>query len=737
VAPDVEGAVRRVLPALNFDPASFEFDRGFPARARRRAKPSVLVVNDLANQLVFVGTIPTTDPDAVVERVAGKGLTALSDSSRRACERLMVAWEDPDRGAFAAAFSVTPDGGVGQLLGSSWHPPESWPDPMIDVSKSHDQVMDEAMLRLASVVKDRRATPDFDATLDRALRLIYLALTRLGGEGQHASDHPSARASDAVWSSWLDRYQHSVHDEWRRVGGVGHRERIGVKQPTAQGPLSGMRVFLSYARPDSTALARPVYEALRSYGAYVWFDQEEPLEKTWLDVGLAERIGECDAYVMCASDEFIERAGYATQEVAWAAQQGKAGVRTRYFLIVARPDTVLPSIVADWPMIELKGQDLDNLARALAAYLQAPLTLTPAVPLPGPTPAHIQPPLLPRDADIAVMRSRVAHVRRYFEIDQASFQAVADEIGDTRHTAEVRALLRRVGEGLDWQGALSDLDRWPEDPLIRDYRWRLGCMRSVAGTRWPLSGNLHEHDDIADDIEYIATRPIPVMAWAPVPGWDDNERRLTLRWHAGLLRGLQQLLSRGLIGGLFAVPSSTLDEWEAELLTRRRECGDALVNMRLQGLLSWRGDPPTWDQLFRRWSELVVADNGSWSQPVPAEVQLAFAANNDDVAAVAAQTTWYAAHYGGLALQSFTLRNFLLPTSIDVWAAGLAGTEPEPTEGTGQRLQLGLMANADGSAAVRLSWSGFDVGPTADPAAGSTSMVAPEKLGQAISFRRA
>lgn len=100
MAPDnVDGAVRRVLPRLNFAPASFELDRGLLAGARRRAKPSVLALEEFANQRVFVGIIPTTDPDTVAERVAGEGLTALRDSSRRACERMIVAWG-----------------------GSSWHP---------------------------------------------------------------------------------------------------------------------------------------------------------------------------------------------------------------------------------------------------------------------------------------------------------------------------------------------------------------------------------------------------------------------------------------------------------------------------------------------------------------------------------------------------------------------------------------------------------------------------------------
>lgn len=54
---DIEGAVRKVLPALNLAPASFELDRGFLVRARRRSRPSVLTLNDLAIQRWIEGAL--------------------------------------------------------------------------------------------------------------------------------------------------------------------------------------------------------------------------------------------------------------------------------------------------------------------------------------------------------------------------------------------------------------------------------------------------------------------------------------------------------------------------------------------------------------------------------------------------------------------------------------------------------------------------------------------------------
>jgi hypothetical protein len=51
---------------------------------------------------------------------------------------------------------------------------------------------------------------------------------------------------------------------------------------------------------------------------------------------------------MCASDEFVERAGYATQRVTWALER-KAGADDIRLAVVMRPGTVQPSVVADWP----------------------------------------------------------------------------------------------------------------------------------------------------------------------------------------------------------------------------------------------------------------------------------------------------------------------------------------------------------------------------------------------------
>ena len=49
-----------------------------------------------------------------------------------------------------------------------------------------------------------------------------------------------------------------------------------MASPTPESPLrpTGGPVFLSYAREDHVS-ARPIGDALRAFGAEVWFDQDE------------------------------------------------------------------------------------------------------------------------------------------------------------------------------------------------------------------------------------------------------------------------------------------------------------------------------------------------------------------------------------------------------------------------------------------------------------------------------
>jgi hypothetical protein len=723
----LQQAIRDVLPALNFQPGQFELDRGFLLRAARRDGPSVLTIDGVADQMVFLGRRTTIDHDEDVERLGREAVGVVARGRGNAAKRMIVAWFDDDGNAFAAAFVLSAEGGLGDLLGSSWSPPDSWPTPAPNASKSVDEAIGDALSRVASVIERRAIEPDFEATLRRALTLVDLELRREGGEGQDTSVIPAADDSDAAWDAWLGHYQRSIGHEWRRIRGSAPSRAPAQEHLPATGPLKGLTAFLSYAWPDATRLAGPVRAALQACGAAVWFAQEQPLESDQLNHGLVDAIARCDAYIMCASDEFIERAGYATQEFAWAVRQLEARTRAMHFMVVVLPGTVLPSLVMNWPTVEFHG-DAADLKLGLVDILGGDPAFTPTTPEP---PRMTQPPrdavpVLALEADLGALRQRVTHVRRIYEVDNDSVVAIAEGKNDGRFAA-VRALLIDLGNGLGWSGTLGDMARWPEDALIRDARWRLGTARAVAGTRWPLTGDLDNAPAIAEDVALLATGPIPIFEWATTVGWGENERRLALRYHAGLLRMLQEMLARGLWGGLLQVPSSVLDRWQAEVEHRRRECHDGLIELRLQGLLSWTVEPPTWDGLFVSWQRLLSERQIRWRDPVPPDVLLLLTASADDFAALAAQTIWPAARYPGFFLQACALLGVQGPVHVEVFAVQQTSV-PNPADDHERAVRLGVVAGHGGEdPEVTLSW-------TTANGHGSAAAPAPDWLRQSMSF---
>jgi hypothetical protein len=68
----------------------------------------------------------------------------LSPAALEVCERVVVVRDDLDGEPQAAAFSVSMDGQVGDLLGASWLHPRDWPDPMIDASVAPQEAFEVA-----------------------------------------------------------------------------------------------------------------------------------------------------------------------------------------------------------------------------------------------------------------------------------------------------------------------------------------------------------------------------------------------------------------------------------------------------------------------------------------------------------------------------------------------------------------------------------------------------------------
>lgn len=687
----LEEAVRQVLPALNLNPNQFKLDLGFVARTQRSTMPRALSLNAIEKQLVFLATRTTENPDAVVASIGAEALAFLP--SREFCDRLVVAWTDFQDKSYAAAFKVS-DSGTLTLLGASWSAPETWNEPMIDASQSPREALDDALFRVEDAVQNRNTDQ-----LDRACRLVELALRWVGGEGQSTSV-PAADASAESWSKWKDRYTRSIRDEWDRATSSNSVEQQRVADLAKDGPLAGLRVFVSYARSDAATLAWPVRDALQFMGASVWFDQEQTPTEVELNQGLADTIASCDAYVLCASNEFFERAGYATQELVWAMQQHETGGRPASFLVVSQSEVVLPSASLTWPRIVLRGLTVKELASDLLSVLGSTARVAPRVSL-GDQRSSARP-LLSDQPDSHALWLRAQHVGYFDELDVDTIALISTRDfrnGEDKRTNDVRQRLLRFGEALDWNGTLQDIDEWPQDPLVRDIRLRMVSGRAVAGTRWPLSGNIDRGPVVDNDVEYLATRSPPVIDWPVVVGWDDYERRLALRYHAGLLRVLQDLLQRGLFCGIFNIPSSTIDIWERQLSARRRECFDAILSLRSSGLVTWHREPVTWDTFFRCWSKLLA--HAPWREPVPFAVLLLLTANATEIAAAAAQTGWYVSRYGGFAKLAFALRSPDAPSRIEVYAS--ASTPSKSWEGNND-IRLGLLAGVV-DAELRLNWA--------------------------------
>jgi hypothetical protein len=689
-----------VLPALNIEPSSFHLSPGFHARAERRARPTVLALNRMTDVLVYIGASPDGEiPEDGLDVKADDALATLPDASRAVCERLVIAWTDTSTQlAYAAAFAVI-DGkaaGTRRLLAVSWSPPDTWAEPSFAPATAGEETLSRYLEHLAALIAQRSGEPDFDGSFDRVVTIIGQVLAGRGGESQDAAARPPLTRPDAEWLAWLRHYEQAIRDEWCRVTGARRTAGPAVVAPTSSGPLTGTRVFLSYPRREAASLALPVHEALCASGATVWFDQEQNLDAAWLNAGLAEAIATCDAFVMCASDEFIERAGYATQELAWALSH-RSQSASLHVATVARPGSLLPTSIATWPHVELQGQSAAELGRQLSAALSSPAAI--ASRRPEFRPIRTPRPSLPADADLVTVDARVRHLRRFDEIPQDAVGALVagKEIPGLR---QVGALLRNCGDELGWSGRLDDMDEWPPDSIIRDLRLRLASARVVAGTRWPLSNDLDDTDDVRTGLEILARHIPPIMDWPAVPGWGDNERRFAMRYHAGAVRSLELLLSRGLYGGL-SVSSEEEAVFERQLMLRRVECYDAIIDLRLGGGLSWKADPPTWDALFRSWRKFLAHPPTSWHASAPPSVRFLISGNADNIAAVAAQASWCAAHHGNSWKQRIELPSVTGPARISVFADA---TEEGDRPGPESDIRLGLKRAEAGSWVVLLSW---------------------------------
>jgi hypothetical protein len=725
---DLEAAISRVAPALNIMADSIVGLPNFIVRASGREESISRALGGIDDLVVLLGTT-----DAALAKSgehAGKlGVAALPEGAQAVCRRLIVAWEDREGRAAAAAFELDSSGKPGQPLGTSWTRPEFWPKPMVDTTLPPREQIFVALEAVRNVIAEPDAV-DFAARLERRLSILDMAVQLFGGEC-------SAEMVKAPqnWDIWFKDLENAVLDEVRRVAPEKQKQGIRAATPIEKGPLTGIRVFLSYARLDASRFAWPVNRALRKAGAQVWFDQEEPLEEDWLDAGLAAHIADCDAIVVCASDEYFERAGYATQELGWAlVQLPRRGRLRRFTVVTLSSETILPSILDRWPRVEFGEVADEKFGQRLAAALMESENLELIAIETPPIPAT--PPSLPLRADLDALSVRVRHLRRFLDIRHDDALAVASSDKSSRTGDDARRKFKAISEDLDWDGRLLGFEGWPDDPMVRACRWDLACLRVLALLRWPLSGDLNQPDGIAPDLALILTRPCPIPAMPIACGWAYNDRRLFLRRQLGLLRVLRHMLVRGLYGALIAekVNSTVIDGWISAADDRRREICDALIGMRTGEVLSWQGDPPTWDGLFRRFDGFLTSlQHVNWQPSIPAPLLMLMGVTGADIAAVAADVTWTGLFRMEPTHQRYTSRNWVRQMEIEVWST-LGSKEPSAcTPDDNVDFSLGFTSGSRSQVDIVLKWRDLESAFGKVPA-GWARTEAPAAFHRALTF---
>jgi hypothetical protein len=112
--------------------------------------------------------------------------------------------------------------------------------------------------------------------------------------------------------------------------------------------------------PTNVDAATPLKDILERSGAAVWFDQTERPDDALLDQGLKSCIAQHDVFLLCASSELFENAGYALQELAWALDLVRSGRWHGTICIALMDDVVLPRILRRFTAADLSRIDVQQ-----------------------------------------------------------------------------------------------------------------------------------------------------------------------------------------------------------------------------------------------------------------------------------------------------------------------------------------------------------------------------------------
>ena len=456
--------------------------------------------------------------------------------------------------------------------------------------------------------------------------------------------------------------------------------------PAVSGPLTNIRVFLSYAMPTNVQLARPLKHVLESAGAYVWFDQTERPDNDELAEGLHGIIADASVFLLCASNELFENAGYALQELAWVVDLIADGSWHGRICVASLDDVVLPRVVEAVPFVSLAGVATRDWAGLVVPLVSGAIGLPPS----RLASATIPPPIdhYP-ELDLETLRLRRRHAVAWWAVSQLESAPL-----DT-----VRAAISRVG----WDGRLVGYNEWPADPSVRDVRVRLGALATLSII---TTGEMPGMDqDIAADIMFLAERRLPLLDEPPVAGWGDLERRYAVRHHLGAVTRFEEALRPGFAPPLVArFGDAMCDGWRRALRQRRLECVDMLLDLRRRGRIPWSRERGVgWDRACAKLWEFLGAGTAQWIPTPPHWVQLAIAGSRSDLSAVFADVAWRASATGATAARVFTGPEATRKVTFVVAASAGASTPSTLCAGTQWVIFLDATLR-DGRAELVVRW---------------------------------
>lgn len=309
-----------------------------------------------------------------------------------------------------------------------------------------------------------------------------------------------------------------------------------------------------------------------------------------------------------------------------------------------------------------------------------------------------------KELEFEDLRLRARHVDAWWRLDESALvRALTRSSSRATKSPQYQALCETIRR-LKWDGGCAKYDTWPSDPAVRDTRLRLGAIDTLFLICAIDPVEQRSRTDLDADLEFLAERPLPLIEEAAVAGWDDEERRWSVRHHLGVLAVFEEVIRRGLAPALVQTSPRTR-RWEHEVRERRRECVDCLLDLRARGRVTWSGVRNVrWDGAHHEFREFLYHGTNQWSPAPPDWVQLAVTGARSDLSAVFADVTWRTSRTGAPAARVFDAPTF--DGHVRFHVASRRGETVAQHSSDESRYTIGLdVTLTEVGAGVALEWS--------------------------------